>query len=145
MTNVLTPGSHRLRTLSRDECVARLLNSPIGRLGISSAAVPLVVPVHFTLDGETVVVATTPGTRLFAATRNRIVAFEADGYDPEGGVWNVIVVGTATHLTDVASARLASLGLLPRVTWDPSAEQVVYVAVRPEHVLGHQIGPSGPV
>ncbi|MEV0831043.1 pyridoxamine 5'-phosphate oxidase family protein [Nonomuraea rubra] len=59
-------------------------------------ALPAVQPVAFHLDGERIVIRTGIGSKLAAATRNAVVAFEADEFDPEERTgWSVTVIGHA--------------------------------------------------
>ena len=87
--------------LSREECLALLVTVPIGRVGVTVDALPVVLPVNFAvLDGD-VVFRTVAGTKFHAAAAGTVVAFEVDSYDPEGtSGWSVVVRGTSRVLTD---------------------------------------------
>ncbi|WP_214110454.1 pyridoxamine 5'-phosphate oxidase family protein [Acrocarpospora catenulata] len=104
-----------LRTLSRQECLRLLAVTPIGRIVFTDRALPAVQPVNYLLDGETIVIRTAGGSRLAAATREAIVAFEVDDIDPVTRTgWSVTVLGLARGVTDPAERRrLAALPLLP--------------------------------
>lgn len=56
-----------------------LLGCP-GRLAVVVGGRPLVFPVNFALDGESIVLRTDTGTKLYGA-RKGLVAFECDGID----------------------------------------------------------------
>src|SRR5690606_37721252 len=71
-----------LQVLSPAECVELLATTPIGRVVFTDHALPAVQPVNFVLDGMTVVMRTTAGSKLAVAARNTVVAFETDEFDP---------------------------------------------------------------
>jgi uncharacterized protein len=88
-----------LEILDRDECVRLLKLTRLGRIGFSSGALPSVLPVTYYLDQDRIVVNTTRGSRLDAALKNAVVAFEADELDPsDHSGWSVAVTGVATEL-----------------------------------------------
>jgi len=67
-----------------------------GRLGVSTAQAPVVVPVNYAVRDREVLVRIGVGFLLQAAG-GELVAFEVDEIDLEGGVaWSVLVRGLAT-------------------------------------------------
>jgi nitroimidazol reductase NimA-like FMN-containing flavoprotein (pyridoxamine 5'-phosphate oxidase superfamily) len=90
-----------LTVLTPDECFALLATVPIGRVGLSLNALPVVLPVNFSvLDGD-IVFRTVQGTKFHAAAAGTVLAFEVDGYDPEGtGGCSVMVQGPSRVLID---------------------------------------------
>ncbi len=90
-----------LEVLSRGECLGMLASVSVGRVGLSIKALPAVLPVNFALlDGE-VVFRTVEGTKFHAATAGRVLAFEADGYEPDGlSGWSVLVQGVSRVITE---------------------------------------------
>lgn len=125
-----------------DEPVCRqLLGSvPIGRLGVTDAALPRIFPVHFTVRGDDVVIGSLAGAKVRSAMRGDVVAFEADSYDPvthEG--WCVHVVGVSRLLADEDDvAALDALGFSP---WLPHQDRH-YFAVRMDAVGGRTLARS---
>src|SRR5205823_140815 len=103
----------RLEPLDRRECFALLATVPVGRIAVTDQALPSIVPVNFRVHGSDVVIRSVPGSKLAAATRGAVVAFEADSYDPTGEIgWSVLVVGLARHVTDPGDLdELAGLAL----------------------------------
>ena len=92
---------YALRSLSRDESLALLATVPVGRVGVSIDALPLIVPVNFRLAEPWIVFRTVPGTKLEAAVTRAVVAFEADDHAPDGTWgWSVLVRGYAHDLRD---------------------------------------------
>ncbi|MER6580227.1 pyridoxamine 5'-phosphate oxidase family protein, partial [Nonomuraea sp. NPDC001023] len=129
--------SSGLQVLSREECLRLLSSTPIGRIVFTDRALPAVQPVNFCLDGERVVIRTSIGSKLAAATRHAVVAFEADEFDPAMRTgWSVTAVGHARAVTDPAeTARLAALPLSP---WAPGSRDhyVVVDAEQPVRIAG---------
>lgn len=123
-----------LRVLTREECLALLAAAEIGRIAASARALPLILPVCFAMDGDRIVIATHHGTTLEAATRDTVVAFEADGAASDGVVgWSVHVNGVACHVTDEPTLeRFAELRL---PSWS-SEQPTTFVAISTERVDG---------
>ncbi len=110
---------------------------PIGRIVFTDKALPAVQPVNFVLDDGCVIIRTAEGTKLAAAMRGTVVAFEIDDYDAlaESG-WSVTVVGRAEQVIDAAeSARLARL---PLRVWAPGS-RARFIRIRPEYIAGRRI------
>jgi len=126
-----------LVVLERVECLELLGRSSIGRVAVSVGAVPAVFPVNFALLDRAIVFWTSTGTKLDAAMRNAVVAFEVDEVDAvcrKG--WSVLVVGIADELRDpVLLDRVKQLPLAPS-TQRPR-EHVV--AIHPQVISGHRI------
>lgn len=95
------PSAGDLGVLSRAECLLLLRGQRLGRLAyIARAGVPDIVPVNFTLYGDTVLIASGPGPKLQAAERRELVAFEVDHLDEAGPTgWSVVVSGRARRLS----------------------------------------------
>nr|WP_281371819.1 pyridoxamine 5'-phosphate oxidase family protein [Petropleomorpha daqingensis] len=76
-----------------------LATTAIGRLAYTQAALPVVRPVSFSLDGDEVLIPATPGSPLLGAVRGSVVAFEADAYDAIARTgWTVTVIGPSRVL-----------------------------------------------
>jgi hypothetical protein len=83
-----------LTQLSRGECLRLMGSVAVGRIVYTRQALPAVELVNFALDHGEIVVKTDGGSKLAAATRNAVVAFEADYVEPGKHVcWSVTVVG----------------------------------------------------
>jgi nitroimidazol reductase NimA-like FMN-containing flavoprotein (pyridoxamine 5'-phosphate oxidase superfamily) len=105
-----------LAPLDADECRRRLGDRGVGRVGVSCGALPAILPVNYALLDGDIVFRTGPGTKLAAAVRGAVVAFEVDRIDllPHGG-WSVLVVGIARPITDPET--LARAECLPLAPW----------------------------
>jgi len=124
--------------LDRDECLRLLDTVDIGRVGITTQALPAILPVTFRRDGDRILFRTGEGTKLAAATRNSVVSFEVDDFDPsaEAG-WSVLVVGIARRLEGEEAAALAPS--LPR--W-AAADDGHVVGISAELVSGRRLAPG---
>ena len=82
-----------IEELGRDECLTRMATQRLGRLGVVVDGVPLVLPMQFVMDGETVVFQTNQGAKVFHAPLAS-VSFEVDHVDWEKGEgWSVLLQG----------------------------------------------------
>jgi len=132
------PRCH-LQQLRAEECLALLGGSIyLGRIGYVVDGVPVIVPVNFVLDGETVVFATMPGSKLSWLTNHRRIAFQVDqGHALDESGWSVLVRGTAHEITDLAELRALRRG--PRSWAVPPTGHWVRIAI--EQISGRRLGP----
>jgi nitroimidazol reductase NimA-like FMN-containing flavoprotein (pyridoxamine 5'-phosphate oxidase superfamily) len=129
-----------LEVLSRDECLRLLSRATLGRIGVTSGALPTVLPVNFRFDGLQILIRTGVGTKLDAATDNTVVAFEVDEIDALGHTgWSVIVQGVAREITDPDKVADTQRRQLAR--WAPGGDDRV-VAISTEIVSGRRIVPG---
>ena len=114
--NVVTVDSDRtgLAILGVDECWALLETQLVGRVGISSGALPVILPVEYCVDEHRIIFRVTPETILDASVREgTVVAFEADNVGQPEARWSVSVTGRTWTLNDptviaAAKQRLSS-------------------------------------
>jgi nitroimidazol reductase NimA-like FMN-containing flavoprotein (pyridoxamine 5'-phosphate oxidase superfamily) len=128
-----------LEVLGREECLRLLGTATIGRIGLCSAALPSVLPVSFRLVGDRVLFRTGRGSKLDAATRNAVVAFEVDDFDRSG--WSVVVVGVAHDLSDDEVERIDPTERVRVARWAPGPGDR-FVAISCELVSGRRIVPG---
>ena len=127
-----------LAQLSRGECLRLMGSVPVGRIVYTRQALPAVELVSFALDGGGIVIRTGAGSKLAAATRGAVVAFEADSVDVAGRAgWSVTVIGHATAVTD--RAEIGRLEQLPLTSWAPGNGDH-FIRVSPAIVNGRRIG-----
>jgi nitroimidazol reductase NimA-like FMN-containing flavoprotein (pyridoxamine 5'-phosphate oxidase superfamily) len=131
-----------LEVLTRDECLHLLSTRSLGRIAVSSRALPVILPVNYVLIGDEVVMRTRSGTRLDAATRQAIVAFEVDEIDGDTGAgWSVMAQGIAREVTEPSTLDVARAAPLAR--WlDPVRGR--HVAISLDVVSGRRIGATVP-
>jgi uncharacterized protein len=128
-----------LEVLGTDDCLRMLATATIGRVGLSSAALPTVLPVNFRLVGDRILFRTGRGSKLEAATRNAVVAFEVDDFDPiEHTGWSVVVVGVARAVSDAEAAEIDARDRVRLARWVPGPDDRM-VAVSCELVSGRRL------
>ena len=126
-----------LEVLERDECIALLAGATFGRVAITSNALPVVLPVNFVLLDDRIVIRTGRGTKLDAATRNTVVAFEVDEIEAvEQRGWSVVVTGVAREL--VAPDEIDEVSESPPARWAPGSDGR-YIAISTDIVSGRRI------
>ena len=132
-----TGGAAGIEAVPREECLHLLATHALGRLAVVSDGHPLVFPVNYALDGESIVFRTDVGTKLFATVSEHDVAFEIDGADTLYHTgWSVLVVGTGTEVTD--PGEQARLTHLRRGPWCPGPKSH-WIRIRPREVTGRRI------
>jgi nitroimidazol reductase NimA-like FMN-containing flavoprotein (pyridoxamine 5'-phosphate oxidase superfamily) len=126
-----------LEVLSDDECLRLLAREPVGRLALTAKALPVVLPVNFTLTGRTIVFASAPGLKLDAAHAGMVVCLEVDGFDRiSHGGWSVLATGRLHEITD--PHRLEEARRLPLSPWALTQAQH-YVQLQIELLSGRRI------
>jgi nitroimidazol reductase NimA-like FMN-containing flavoprotein (pyridoxamine 5'-phosphate oxidase superfamily) len=130
--------------LSREESLNLLASVPVGRIVYTDRALPAILPVNFALDSdETVVFRTGAGSKLAAATREAVVAFEADSFDTAAkSGWSVVAVGRSRLVEDSDEIeRLSRLNIGTWVRTDPEH----FVKIELYQVSGRRLRPDGQV
>jgi uncharacterized protein len=125
-------------TITPDECLRLLASTTVGRVALTSKALPVILPVNYAMDGDTVVIRTRPGS-LLASSRERgvVVAFEVDELDRVTcSGWSVLVTGTLREITDVG--ELARAEQLPLVPW-VGGDRRHFVRITPGLLSGRRI------
>jgi nitroimidazol reductase NimA-like FMN-containing flavoprotein (pyridoxamine 5'-phosphate oxidase superfamily) len=130
---------NQLQELTREECLALLRGSIyLGRIGYVVDGVPVIVPVNFVLDGDTVVFCTTKGSKLSWLSNHTRIAFQADqahALDQSG--WSALIRGTAQEVTDAAAVRRLRRGSLR--SWTVSSTEH-WVRITVDHISGRRLG-----
>jgi nitroimidazol reductase NimA-like FMN-containing flavoprotein (pyridoxamine 5'-phosphate oxidase superfamily) len=129
-----------LEILTGRECLDLLASTPLGRIVFTDRALPAVQPVNFCLSFGNIVIRTGIGSKLAAAARDTVVAFEADEFDASLQTgWSVTAVGHARAASE--PAELERLSRLPLTPWAPGGKDH-YIVMAPEHISGRRI-PTG--
>lgn len=128
--------------LSESECHHLLAAGAIGRIGVIVDEYPLIIPVNYAMDGETIVLRTETGTVVAHADRAK-VTFQVDGFNPEDkSGWSVLVRGDAKALTiedrDELIERTRATGVTP---WAPG-ERHLWIRIEPTDITGRRIKPG---
>lgn len=137
------PEGSGLGVLTPEECRQLLRRASVGRVAVTIGAVPAVFPVNFMVVDDAIVFRTSTGTKLDAATRKKVVAFEVDEFDTlyhDG--WSVLAVGVADELREPAQVERAKD--LPLVPW-ADGRRNHFVAIRPEFLSGRRIVHRAPL
>lgn len=138
MSETINPRpAPRLEILDEDECLALLAHEPVGRLGLTSTALPVVLPVNFTLFGRSIVFASEPGLKLDAARQRTVACLEVDGFDGWAHTgWSVLATGRLQEITE--PARVAEAKKLALSPWAISHPQF-YAELNIELLSGRRI------
>jgi nitroimidazol reductase NimA-like FMN-containing flavoprotein (pyridoxamine 5'-phosphate oxidase superfamily) len=128
--------------MSPSECHQLLGAGTIGRIGVVVDGYPLIIPLNYAMDGETVVVRTEPGTVVARADQTR-VSFQIDGFDPaDRSGWSVLMRGRAQALTvedrDELIERTRATGVTP---WAPG-DRSLWIRIEPADLSGRRIKPG---
>ena len=139
-TRSARPTGAELVELDRGACLRLLATSAIGRVIFTDGALPAAQPVTYLLAGEEIIFRTANGSKLAAATRNTIVAFEVDEIDSVNrSGWSVLGVGHAYEVTD--PQRLADLADSTVHSWVPG-RLLHTIAVPLQRLTGRQLSES---
>jgi uncharacterized protein len=130
-----------LEVLGRDQCLRLLATETVGRIGVTISGLPVILPITFAVTSDGIVIRTGVGTKLAAAARNAVVAFEADAVDKHTrSGWSVAVTGYAREVTD--SAELAELDELALIPWIGADKASHYVVIGTDLITGRRIHPN---
>jgi uncharacterized protein len=107
----------RVHQLTRDEALELLqFHAYVGRIGFVVDGLPLILPVNYLAENDSIVFCTEPGTKLSAIGGGASVVFEVDDSRPlDHAGWSVIVKGTAHEITD--ASELDELRRGPLHSW----------------------------
>lgn len=126
--------------MSESECLQAMASVPIGRVGITHAALPTIVPVNFVMIDRCVCFAAMSSSVLAAATKRSVVAFQVDSYDyGQRSGWTVVGVGQASWLPE-GSDMDAIKGLVP-VPWATGHRPEHIVKIDIDHISGRAVVP----
>jgi Pyridoxamine 5'-phosphate oxidase len=126
-----------MRALSAAECLELLEPGGIGRVGLTSAAGVVILPVNFAVAGNAIIFRTAPDTLLAVHASTRI-SFEADHIDEarqEG--WSVLIQGKGHNVTDELDIRRLE-NLIDLEPWAGGARDV-WVRITPARISGRRI------
>lgn len=128
-----------LKELSRAECMELLATRPVGRVAYSDPEGPIVLPVNYVIDEDSVLFRTAPQSVLAQHLRLGRVAFQVDDLDEytESG-WSVLVRGRAAFVE--YDAVPADVEERPN-TW-AGGTRSLYVRITPQSVTGRRLMPA---
>lgn len=80
----------------------------MGRVGVSIAALPAVIPVNYVVVDGSLIFRCAPASRLHRASVGTVLAFEIDDYEPHGSYgWSVLVRGFTQEIQDSEELEIA--------------------------------------
>jgi hypothetical protein len=127
--------------LGHDECLALVSTQRLGRLGVVVDGVPLVLPMGFVLDGETIVLQTNQGAKTLHAPLTS-VSFEVDHVDWEQGVgWSVLIQGIGEDISTAIDERSEALRSLVAHSWAPPPADR-WLTIVPRSITGRRVRAS---
>jgi uncharacterized protein len=127
-----------LELLTEEECRALLCTQSVGRIAVSVGALPVILPVNYTVVDDDIVFMTGEGLKLRAALESTVVGFEIDSLDEALDYgWSVLVVGVAK---EVAEGERDDLGPIPVRPW-AGGDRSHLVRIHPEMISGRRIVP----
>lgn len=138
MTAAASPGV-RMVVLGREESLKLLASVPLGRVGFTHQALPVIRPVHHVvIDGEIAIRTHVGAALLSSAGMSEVVVYEADQIDPDTRTgWSVMVTGRAGRVTDAATLARCQAQLTPWVDMEMDMEHVVRILT--EIVTGYRL------
>lgn len=125
----MTTQLSNIRSLDRADCLRLLRSVPFGRLVYTNAAMPAVQPVNFIVRGNAVIIRTASDSKLSAAARHSVVAFQTDDIDVHTrSGWTVTLIGHSQVLMDRHEiAELAKTG--PDSWARPDSDRFIFIEI----------------
>jgi nitroimidazol reductase NimA-like FMN-containing flavoprotein (pyridoxamine 5'-phosphate oxidase superfamily) len=83
--------------MTAEECRVKLLAGRVGRVAVTKAALPVIAPVNYVVDGDSVLFRTRSDSVIADSCDGSVIAFEVDEVTGDGSSgWSVNVVGIAS-------------------------------------------------
>jgi nitroimidazol reductase NimA-like FMN-containing flavoprotein (pyridoxamine 5'-phosphate oxidase superfamily) len=119
------------------ECLSLLQGAEVGRVAFVGRTGPVIHPVNYLIDRDTVVVRTSPYT-LLAENASGQVAFEVDDLDPWlSAGWSVLVTGHCAPIDDPDEA--AALRRSERLHPWAAGQRNLFLRITPQHISGRRV------
>jgi len=139
----MSPGEHwfpgRLIEMSAGECRDLMGSTSVGRIAFVDEDGPVVLPVNYVLDGDSVLFRTSPHNTVARYVDSTLVAFEVDEFvDYTQTGWSVLVRGVASFVAADEQPREERLRPFP---WADGVRTLV-VRITPSSVSGRQLLPG---
>lgn len=132
----MTDATELYERLDEETAWSLLRSRPVGRLALSVAGSPDIVPVNFFgTEDRRILIRTAPGTKLLELAINARVAFEVDDWDA-ASAWSVVVKGTAQRLDRDDDRALPSFAGALR-PWSPSFKNT-WVVIAAEEITARR-------
>ncbi len=127
-----------IEVLSEAECRRLLAEQEVGRVAFVDRDFPVVLPVNYVLDGNSIAIHTDRGTKFDQIPLHR-VAFEVDGIERwNHSGWSVLVQGFGQDVSDAIGTRYEDLRRRGLTTWLPG-ERSHWVTIDIRRISGRRI------
>lgn len=129
----------RRTELTEHECRDLLASQSVGRVGLCTPHGPVVLPVTFVMDGQSVVFRTAPYGVLGRYAWHERMAFEVDHADPATHTgWSVVARGEGELVSGEEELALIRAFHNPR-PW-AGGSRLLYVRLRWDELTGRRVG-----
>jgi nitroimidazol reductase NimA-like FMN-containing flavoprotein (pyridoxamine 5'-phosphate oxidase superfamily) len=127
-----------IEVLSEAECRRLLAEQEVGRVAFVDRDFPVVLPVNYVLDGNSIAIHTDRGAKFDRIPLHR-VAFEVDGIERwNHSGWSVLVQGFGQDVSDAIGTRYEDLRRRGLTTWLPG-ERSHWVTIDIQRISGRRI------
>lgn len=127
-----------LKEISKTECLELLGSHHVGRVAYCDALGPVVLPVTYALDQDTILMQVSPHSTLAQHLRSGAASFQIDDFeDYNQSGWSVLVRGDAAH---VEAAELPADDDRPHA-W-AEGQRTFYVRITPHDISGRRLLPA---
>jgi len=127
-------ASH-LREMTKAECLELLAGHQVGRVAYCDERGPVVLPVNYVLDHDSVLIQISPHSELARSLRSTRASFQIDDFDVyQQSGWSVLVRGAAAY---VDPAELPDSDDRP-VAW-PEGQRTLHVRITPHEISGRRL------
>jgi hypothetical protein len=141
LSSTAEPVFGRFQELTPGECLGLLRSKRLGRVAYDDAG-PVVLPVHYVIDNDTVLFRTSPYSSLGQNMRTSQAALEVDEIDDETHAgWSVLVRGPARY---VEATDLPDTAARPTPWRECKEAQSLHVRITPTTISGRRLdrGPA---
>lgn len=128
--------------LGEEECLNLLHQGWLGRVAVTLGAIPAVFPVNYCVEAGAIYFLTGAGTKLAAAVKGSVLAFEIDEADlAYHHGWSVLAVGEAHEVHDENVKQMVAGRLEP---WAPG-DRTHLIRIWPDFLSGRRIAFGLPI
>ena len=127
-----------LKELDKAECLELLASHQVGRVAYCDDLGPVVLPVNYVVDLDTVLLRVAPHSTLARNLRSAPASFEIDDFDDfnQSG-WSVLVRGDAAYV-DIAELPDEDSRPIP---W-AEGERTFHIRITPHDITGRRLSPA---
>jgi len=124
-----------LTEITKSECLELLANHRVGRVAYCDASGPVVLPVNYVLDEDSVLIQLSPHSTLAKSLHAGPASFEIDDFDDfvQSG-WSVLLRGDAGYI-EYDDLPEAARG---RIAW-AEGQRTFHVRITPREITGRRL------